>query len=303
MKKIFSFLLLAMFLATTSSSFSQVIKVFQPDPIVGNDAIIWSANPSTNYGSSTELVMNAWTNSSNLEIMRSLIKFNDLATIPTNIGIENAILYLYGTNSNAMNNQGNSWPNTNYTISSNELWIERITQSWVESLVTWSNQPQTVETNREGIPHSTSTWSWNYNTPSYSSNMITMVQNMVTNPSSNYGFMIKLQNENNSRNTFFKSSDYSDPKFRPTLVVTYSIPEFTYCFNSSNNQEYTFTSIPYASQYCYHIWTIDGTQVSVEPYFTLTLSSGTHQVCHTITYDGYNNDTYTTNKCVTICVY
>ena len=298
MKKIFSFLLLTMFLTTTSSAFSQVSFGSQPDPSTGKDAIISSTNPTTYYGSNPELVIKAW----GTDIMRSLIQF-DLSAIPTNVGIESATIFLSGSSSSVMTPSGNSCPPIGSTTS-NPLWVERITQNWQESTVDWNNQPLTDITDRAVITQSTSNFDWYYYIPnSYS--LINMVQNMVTNPSNNNGFMLKLQNENGSRNTFFESSDYSGPnpeKFRPSIRVTYSIPEFTYCFNSSNSQEYTFTSGFYASDHCSHIWTIDGTQVSEDPYFTLTLSSGTHQVCHTITYLGYYHE-YTTSKCITICVY
>ncbi|MFV0599440.1 MAG: DNRLRE domain-containing protein [Bacteroidales bacterium] len=284
-----------------SNAFSQGIGVeviIQPDPTTGKDAFISSSNPSTNYGSYEDLVMLA---SGTTNLMRALIKF-DLSSIPTNVGIETVGITLRGGVS-VMTPLGNSYPST-LPYTQNLLWLERVTQNWQESTVNWSNQPLTTQIDRAQVAASTSNIDYICNIQnSYS--LMNMVQNMVSNPSSNYGFMFKLQNEDGNRNMAFKSSDYIGQvpeKYRPQIHITYSIPDFTYCFNSSNPQEYTFNSTSYSSHRVQHQWIIDGDEVSQDRIFTTNLSQGIHQICHTITFYGYYQD-FVTSKCITICVY
>jgi hypothetical protein len=44
---------------------------------------------------------------------------------------------------------------------------------------------------------------------------------MVKQPANNYGFMIKLQNEEHYRALMFASSNHKNPQLRPTLKVYY----------------------------------------------------------------------------------
>ena len=49
-----------------------------------------------------------------------------------------------------------------------------------------------------------------------------LVQDIVDNPASSYGFMILLQNEASYRAVYFASSDYTDSAKHPKLVVAYT---------------------------------------------------------------------------------
>lgn len=262
----------------------------------GKDAIIKHSDPNTNFGTFTELVMSAWMVNGQLEIIRSLLEFDDLSTIPTNALIGDAQLILNGISSPSAISyqQGNSYPSTIYPT--NDVYVERIKSPWNQNTVTWSNQPAADPSNPAIVPFSNSQWGWNYWV--YSSVFKTMVQDMVTNPSGNFGFMLKLQNENAYRHMIFGSSDNTQVKYRPILAVTYYVPEFTYCFNASDPSTYTFTPEDIAG--CNHEWLIDGVLVSNNAIFTYPFVGGTtYQICHRITVD---NIVYR-SKCVTICVY
>ncbi|MDD3286909.1 MAG: DNRLRE domain-containing protein [Bacteroidales bacterium] len=290
MKKI-TLLALIMTFVSASNLFSQASKFMQPDPTIGIDAIIKSSNPYTNFGNVDELVMN----SSNTGTIRSLIKFADINTIPANAQIESAVLYLYGYGSSTVTPNGNSWPNNGL---SNELWIERITQPWSESTVQWLNQPTTTTLNRVNVTPSTSILNWNYS--DNSNNLLQMVKYMHANPTQNNGFMIKLQNETSPRNTFFKSSDFSEEKFRPTLIVFYSTADFSYTYLASNMYAYSFSSQYFCSSQWSHEWTIDGVVVSTNMNFNYTFPySSTYTICHKITHI-YDGREFT--KCETICI-
>ena len=48
-----------------------------------------------------------------------------------------------------------------------------------------------------------------------------LVQAMAAAPSSNFGFLIKLQDETDYRRLNFASSEHADPARHPKLVITY----------------------------------------------------------------------------------
>lgn len=297
MKKFFSSIFVVLIFITTTNVFSQTGGTYVSFPLTnpGKDAIIKYSDPNTPFGTFTELVMSAWKVNGELEIIRSLIEFDDLSTIPTNALVGDARFFLNGisTPSAIIYQQGNSYPSTIYPT--NEVDIERIKSPWNQNTVTWNTQPP-ISSNPANVPFSNSQWLWNYIVNS--SVFIAMVQDMVTNPNGNFGFMLKLQNENAYRHMIFGSSDNPEIKYRPTLGVRYYVPEFTYCFSASDVYTYTFTPEDIAG--CNHEWLVDGVLVSNSAIFTYTFVGGTtYQICHRITVD---NIVYR-SKCVTICVY
>ncbi len=203
-----------------------VIIYTQPDPIdtcltiqndglFGKDALLHGlvSEVNKNFGSSAELPANAWTFSGVPGVVRSVLEF-DLTAIPTNTIISSAKLSLYAIdNLDGMDQHS--------TLSgSNECWLEKITSSWDESTVTWNTQPTTSAENRISIASSTS------ETENYLNMDVTsIVQGMIENPSANFGFMLKLKNENFYRRMNFCSSDHLIPQYRPKLEICYSISE------------------------------------------------------------------------------
>ena len=298
MKKFFSSIFVVLIFITTTNVFSQTggTSVYFPlTNTAGKDAIIKHSDPGTPFGTFPELVMSAWVVNGQLEIIRSLLEFDDLSTIPTNALVGGAQLILMGVNSSLITYQaGNSYPSTIYPT--NEVYVERIKSPWAQNAVTWGNQPAADPSNPAIVPFSNSQWGWDYTVSSSVFNA--MVQDMVTNPSSNFGFMLKLQNENAYRHMIFGSSDNSVEKCKPHLAVRYYVPEFTYCYKASDVYTYTFT--PEDITGCNHEWLVDGVLVSNSAIFNYNFPSGaTYQICHRITID---NIVYR-SKCATICVY
>jgi hypothetical protein len=76
-----------------------------------------------------------------------------------------------------------------------------VTQAWDPTTVTWNTQPTTTTTNRVWVAASTSA------TESLTVNLTTLVQDMVNNPSTNYGLMMLLENE-----IYYRSRDYDQGK-------------------------------------------------------------------------------------------
>lgn len=151
-----------------------------------------------NYGSNGEIDYYAWTFSSNgcsNGEARSLIKFQDLALIPSNATVSSVTLKMQGAPQNSINsiNVGNNYyPESPYT-EQNTGWLKRATSAWDENTVTWNTQPTTTSAGEIEIPVSTSQWNWIWT--DNSTELKDMVQYWVNNPSQNFGFALELQTE------------------------------------------------------------------------------------------------------------
>jgi gliding motility-associated-like protein len=243
-----SFLLFAVVALYSFQGYGQITVKFKPDSLVGKDAFLEfsngcviggrpAASELVNFGVHPELYYMQWTYSSSgcgQGTQRTLIKFNQLSSIPTTAVITNAELNLFGVNSSG--SYGTSYyPGSPYT-STNEGWVERVTGSWNEFTVTWNTQPTTTTTNRVGIPFSTAHWNWNTSVD------VTTLVNDIRASGTNEGFMLKLKNEAIYRCVLFASSDHPDTTRWPELVITYLDP----CsgtmadFNYTNSSCYTF---------------------------------------------------------------
>lgn len=236
MKKLLFVLLLVLFYCV---SYGQTVTVkFKPDSTVGKDACLWmfdngcigygetQTNADRNFATENVLFMKDWTwNAIGCSggTIRSLLCFTQLDSIPSNAVILSATLRLYGTDID-VNTSYHGAPSGYY---SNDVIVQEVTSPWDESTVTWNTQPTTTTTNQFNIPPSTSKYFWNYT--NNSTNLVNMVQNMVS--GNNYGFMLRLQTEQHYRNMVFASSDHPDSTLWPELEVTYRVcnPHFSFC--------------------------------------------------------------------------
>jgi hypothetical protein len=188
MKKLL-FLLAAVVLATAALA---VEVVLQPGA-EGKDAHIRSQGPTSNYGSYAYLTVN-W---SPAQESRGLVEFN-LSTIPSGANITSAILELYTYTNN---------PNDNFAI-------YRITATWDEMAVTWSNQPAHAATAyATTLVQGAGTYSWN---------ITTLVQEWVNNTYPNYGFKLIRPSALTSSWPYFASSDHATYA-HPKLTVNYTM--------------------------------------------------------------------------------
>jgi len=183
----------------------QFKMTIHPDASTGKDVSIYSLG--TSISESTDYMWaSAWTWNAKEGYVRMLIEF-DLSYISSSAKIEDAKLSLYGKP---------EAPNQHSPLSgSNACWIERITQSWDESTINWSNQPATTAENRVEIEESV-TEDENYT----DIDVTALVQDMVTQGSN--GFMIKLQTEEAYRMMCFATSKNADESLRPKLVIYFS---------------------------------------------------------------------------------
>lgn len=119
-----------------------------------------------------------------------------------------------------------------------------------------------------------------------------MIQYMVSNPNSNNGFLISLQNEEREyRSMRFASSDNANSELWPELIVEYNIPcdaGFSLCMNDSDNPT-TFTLQANTIE-GEHYWMFGNDFLSAQPSFTYVFgqTAGSDRLCHTlVTEDGY----------------
>ncbi len=176
----------------------------------GEDVCIFIQNNGRRleYPDGDFLLNSAWTYQGDPGKYRTLINW-DLSSISSNAIITSAKLSLFSHP---------RYPHSTRS-GSNALWIERITQPWKESDITWDNQPSTTQTNRVAIPRSTSE-SQNF----LDIDLLKLVQDIHSNPSNSFGIMLKLQSESHYRSMSFYASDHSDASKRPKLEITYEIP-------------------------------------------------------------------------------
>ena len=235
MKKVNIILFVAIFTAICNNVFAQtqtITVVFKPDSAIGQDATIrmnngcpaWATENYGNYGAFYAITGTWYSQGCSSGVARTLLKFDELSTIPANAAIVNAELKLYGTPSSsfAVGNscyQGSSHP-------PNPSSIYKVLSAWGEQSVTWNTQPNIAPNPIITIPQTNSEWNWDFTTnfnPTNSANLLQVVQDWVQNPSQNFGFMIKLNEEAVYRKIAFASSDYPDPNLRPELIVTYEV--------------------------------------------------------------------------------
>jgi alpha-tubulin suppressor-like RCC1 family protein len=161
-----------------------------------------------------------WTHSGYRIADRVVMKF-DLTSIPVGSVITSARLSLYAHNPQPDDN----YKHRNYTITQNSgykqnaCYLERITQSWTETTVTWANQPATSTANRIVLPESQTV-----NQDYINLDVTAMVTDMLADPANSYGFMMRLVNEVKYARMAFCSVNHSDPARWPKLVVEYTPP-------------------------------------------------------------------------------
>lgn len=193
--------------APCEGSSDTITIVLQPDSTDGKDAVIHDINLFTS-GSGMYMFAAAWTWNGGIPgLMRSLIEF-DLSQMNQNVTILDARLSLYGKPTP---------PDQHSTLyGSNSSLIQRVTSSWNENSVSWANQPATTTQNQLTLLSS-----FNPDQDYTNMNVKSIVQDMIDNPETSFGFMIRLKTEEFYRMMTFATSDNSDPSIRPKLVIKY----------------------------------------------------------------------------------
>ncbi len=138
---------------------------------------------------------------------RALLYF-DFSSLPQNITLISARLNLFalGPFSGLQGHIG----------SNNASLIQRVIVPWTYNLVTWNNQPSTTTQNQCILPQSVTP------TQDYLNIDVTpLINDIFNNLSSNYGLLLKLQNEMLTNGLVFCSSDHTNPNKHPYIEITY----------------------------------------------------------------------------------
>lgn len=175
---------------------------------LGKDAILHSSLSDINYGTHPQLNALAWTADGTPMVMRGLIQF-DFSAIPESVAIEQANLSLYHLE--AWNNSGHS-----QLSGSNESVLQKVTEAWDETTVTWDSQPAITSDGEVTLPASTSE-DQNYT----EIDVISLVAGANKKLLDNYGFMLSLKTESYYRSLVFASSDADDSELHPQLHIQY----------------------------------------------------------------------------------
>lgn len=190
--------------------FAQTTLTLQPDAATGKDALLHglASEVNVNYGNLPQWSADAWTFNGPSGVTRAVMDF-DLSSIPVGATVSSATLYLYAWNSNTGLGAHSD------LSGSNAGWLQRVTESWNESVVTWNTQPTSTTINEVSVPGTSNP------AQDYALNVSALVQDMVNDPANSHGFLLRLQNEDYYRRLNFCSSDHTDAARRPTLSVTY----------------------------------------------------------------------------------
>ncbi len=179
--------------------------VLQPDAETGKDAHFSFATPNDNKGLVPFIAPYAWTQGGSINISRDLLQF-DISELGNNPIIESAFLYLYFNpieNMNLLQHAGDY-----------SMILQRVIQPWDELGVTWNNQPAVDQLHSVNIAKSTSSHD-NYIID------ITQLLKDIVESKMNYGFLLRLENEQPYSVALFASSDNPVGNLRPKLVVKY----------------------------------------------------------------------------------
>jgi hypothetical protein len=182
---------------------------------MGVDAMVGSCiscgYDTSNFGGVADFAAIAATNGGNTSNARSLIKW-DLSFIPTNAIVSSADLSLFSwlspSNGQHVNISG-----------ANDAYLNKIISPWDEYIVTWNTMPAVSTSGQVYMPASTSA-----NQDYINYDVTSLVQDMVSNPITNYGLLLQLVNEQFYRQLIFASSDNPDPLKHPLLEICYLIP-------------------------------------------------------------------------------
>lgn len=177
-------------------------------------AYITDYYPNTNFKNDGDFSALGWKDGLGVGYIGRTIFKIDLSYIPQSATVTSAQLYL-NYNPTPIHYSG---VGHNKDSGSNACSMQRITQNWKYDSVTWNNQP-TVRTSNPIILDSSSNKFQNYVV-----DMTAEINDMVKNPTTNFGFLLRLQIESPIRVLGFASGGSSIISHRPVLKITYKMP-------------------------------------------------------------------------------
>jgi len=212
---------------------AQTTIVLQPHYADGSNTYVRSNFPEIPVIGSTDLTAYAWTCDGDLCTGRAFFKIG-LEEIPSGALINSANLHLFANTSTVIG-FGGSEPQTG----NNDAYVYRVIEDWDHETVTWAIQPEVTTENALVLAESTEP------IQDYVLDATLMIQDMVDNPATSFGFTIRLEEEADYYSSLiFASSYHFNEELHPKLVVNYTIldaietvkvPSFNIFPNPANN--------------------------------------------------------------------
>lgn len=186
------------------SGLNECLHVYQPGPVNGVDASVFSRDDArnTNYGNSTILNIITWTWSGNPGTARQFQQF-DLSRICNSANLLDARYSAYFNQSQSSQSHSGA----------NAATLYRCTAPWDEYSLTWLSQPPTTTVNSIPVPQMFGT------NDLLNHNVTPLFQDLITGP--NYGFMWRHNVEGTYRRNRFMSSDWTIQAERPKLELRF----------------------------------------------------------------------------------
>lgn len=167
--------------------------------------------------------------------LTALFRF-DLSSIPSNAIVTDARLSLFA---HPQQLNGNIALGPMYGTA-NTSTLFPLLSNWSYSQTTWTQFPSYTSINSVSLPQSTS------NPQDYLQLDVTnSVMQMVSNPSQNFGWVLKMDGTNYYNSMIFCSGDFSDSTKHPLLEVTYETPSCTdYRLNTTTGKDMSYGNDP-----------------------------------------------------------
>jgi len=189
-------IIIASYVAALSASAGEI--TFQPVPDIGKDTYVNQEQPNLNYGRQDTMYIGKVDNIIN-QILIQFVKLDDYI----GTSIFSATLYLYFK--------------VTYPIGETTLYMDIITEDWNQVTVTWNTKPDVAGMPVSyGYPTSTERVWEQYD-------VTDVVRDWLNGTYDNYGWLIYTDDYiRHMANA--DTSDYSEPTYRPKLVVDFDSP-------------------------------------------------------------------------------
>jgi hypothetical protein len=245
----------------SSADLRPYIEVSYLEPCVSNklisispaaDAEIFSRadQVDVNRGNETNINPCAWTwdaDKLGKGVFRSLIRF-DYGTIPTDAVINSAKLKLFYVSTGGA---------TTGHSGSNACYLSSVESSWEENKVTWKTQPSFNVQGQVSVPASTS------NNQDYSIDITELVKEALANPMSDFGFMLRLQNEVEYKQLVFGSREFADVSKRPVLEISYTTCLVTATNEAIRKSEVSVAPNPFSESFSVNLGTEESATIEI----------------------------------------
>jgi len=155
----------------------------------------------------------AWTNNGAYYNYRSLMQYK-LASIPKNAVVNSAKLYLYAKN----NGTTEGVPGSPTYGTQNTVLLQKFTSPWLAATTSWYNQPNVDVASQKVLEQSSSI------SQDYVVDVTDFVQTWVNKPDSNFGFVMRMQTEDNPYNSMiFEAGAAADSTRNMRLEICYTV--------------------------------------------------------------------------------